>query len=117
MADPGKQGLLRFGFTHQKLSKGEQKPPPTAALLARDQLERDQAAARKAQRQADEQAAAAAPKRKPGRPKAPKLSLNPKACAFAVSYVRMCPYSQCPLSFHSLVSTTLRHPRISAGTG
>jgi len=63
---------LRFGFNRQKLSKGEQKPPPNAALLARDQLERDQAAARKAQCQADEQAAAAAPKRTPGKPKAQK---------------------------------------------
>ena len=86
MADPGKPGLLRFGFIRQKLSKGEQKPPPTAALLVRDQLERDQAAARKAQRRADEQAAAAAPKRKPG---------LRNDVAFAVSCVRMC-VSQSP---------------------
>ena len=60
MADPSKQGLLIHGFTRQKLNRGELKPPPTAAQLARIQLERDQAAARKDKRQADEEAAISA---------------------------------------------------------
>jgi len=60
MADPSKQGLLIHGFTRQKLNRGEQKPPPTAAQLMRIHLDRDQTVHRKAKRQADGEAAISA---------------------------------------------------------
>jgi hypothetical protein len=79
MAQPHQQGnLLSFGFTRRTLGKGEEKPPPSAEQLAREQREKEEANIRKAKRKAQEEAAAAAvPKRAPGRPKMPSKLVPP----------------------------------------